>query len=93
MLAIVILTKGNLEILFQCLSSIKRFTTCSYKIYLGDTGSTIDEKSKIQNWLRISFPEKFEFIELDHYHYAENTNYIVQNHVKEPLICFCNNDI
>ncbi len=95
--AIIILNKSNNEILFNCLNSIKEKTTFpNYHIYIGDTGSTIDEKKDIVSFLKDKFSENknASLIEFDYYNFAKNNNEIVNKHIgQENLILFCNNDI
>lgn len=93
--AIVILTKNNPNIFNKCITSIANHTiTTSYKIYVGDTGS--DEVNL--NIMTCRLKELFDkntcsLYDLQKYHFAGNNNSIVFNHVNEPYILFCNDDV
>lgn len=94
MLHIIIPTKSNIEVLFKCLTSLKQFTKIPYTLWIADTGSSIEEKAKIMNWLKISFnKDQFHFLEFDYYNYAKINNAVVKQNIQDGILLFCNNDI
>jgi GT2 family glycosyltransferase len=92
--AVIIPTKGNVEMLFDCVSSF--FKQCNpelFTIFIADTGSNENEKEWIrQNIVTIG---NIKLIEYDYYNFAKINNDVVRNHVSEDysFILFCNNDI
>lgn len=96
-LAIIILNKSNNRLLFDCLTSIKEKTKFpSYHIYIGDTGSTIEELNQITLWLKENFglTKNVTLLSISPYNFAKNNNLIVNKYLKdEDIIVFCNNDI
>jgi GT2 family glycosyltransferase len=92
--AVVIPTKGNVEMLFDCVRSF--FEHCNHNlftIFIADTGSNGNEKDWIrQNILTMG---NVELIEYDYYNFAKINNDVVRNHISEDysFILFCNNDI
>ena len=95
MIDIVIITKGKLPYLFNCLESIKSKTfKTDYHIYIGDTGSTSGEIGEMILFIKENFPNKnVSLIKYDYYNFAANNNSIVVNYCKNKYILFCNNDI
>jgi GT2 family glycosyltransferase len=91
-LAIIILNKSNNKLLFDCISSILEKTQFkNYHIYIGDTGSTDDEKERIKNFI---LDKPITLLEYDYYNFGKCNNDIIKRHIKdETLLCFCNNDI
>lgn len=102
-LAIIIPTKGNVQMLKNCINSI--YTKGGYQgtrmvVYVADTGSTPEEKEEIKIFCD---SQKFlsdrhgnvRFIEYDFYNFAVINNDIVENHIEKDteLLLFCNNDI
>jgi GT2 family glycosyltransferase len=95
-LGIVILTKGNLPILFTCLDSIiKNTSKTDYNIYIGDTGSTKEEQQKTIEFIKDRFNDSknVNLHLFNRYNFAKCNNYIVKNIVKDEYILLCNNDI
>lgn len=95
-LGIVILTKGNLDYLFRCLSSIKEYThDVEYTIYIADTGSSHDEQSQTINYIKEHFKDlkNCKFYKLNYYNFARCNNFIIKEVVKEEYVLLCNNDI
>ena len=95
-IGIVILTKGNLDYLFRCLSSIKQHTSkVEYTIYVADTGSTDLERDKTVDFIKENFSESknCKFYKLNYYNFSRCNNFIVDEVVKEDYILLCNNDI
>ena len=92
--AIVIPTKGNVEMLFDCVNSY--YKNCNpdlFDIFIADTGSTEDEK----NWIEknIKGLGNVKLIEYDYYNFAKINNDVVKNHIDNTyeFILFSNNDI
>jgi len=92
--AIIIPTKGKIEILFECIKSF--FDHCNidlFDIFIADTGSTDHEKVWIKQF--ISTYKNIKLIEYDYYNFAKINNDVVKNHVNKEyeFLLFCNNDI
>lgn len=92
--AIVIPTKGNTNLLYDCVKSF--YDNCNpelFEIFIADTGSTDEEK----NWIKenILNQGKINFIEYDYYNFAKINNDVVKNHTPKEFefLLFCNNDI
>jgi len=98
-LGIIIPTKGNVELLKQCINSIYNNDGYrNYKIYIADTGSTDEEKKEIKDFISSgSYIEKSQInlIEYDFYNFAIVNNDVIENHVDKDteVLLFCNNDI
>ncbi len=95
-LGIVILTKGNLDILFNCLRSIKKFTEqTEYTIYVADTGSAPEEQESTTEFIKKEFNDlrNCKFYKLNYYNFARCNNFIIDEVVKEDYVLLCNNDI
>lgn len=94
--AIVILTKGKLDLLFDCIDSFKRHCNSEYyKIFIGDTGSTDEEKRSIHKYILTHYDQDIHLNEYDSYNFAKVNNDIVKNYINNDFtyILFCNNDI
>lgn len=93
--AIVILTKDHPDMLQRCLLSIQKHTMkTSYKIYIGDTGSDVVNMGIMTNMLRTYFnSDNLKLLQIDEYCFSKNNNDIVEQHVEEPWVLFCNDDI
>lgn len=94
--AVIIPTKGNVDLLVQCVHSIIEFTIdVPYEIFIADTGSTEEEKKQIKDILVSNNSEVIRFIEYDYYNFAKINNDVVKNHLDKSheFILFCNNDI
>jgi GT2 family glycosyltransferase len=94
-LGIIIPTKGNVDLLKQCINSI--FDNDGYtmfKIYIADTGSSFEELSEIKNFIN-KIGDSIVLIEYDYYNFASINNDVVMNHIDDDteLLLFCNNDI
>jgi GT2 family glycosyltransferase len=92
--AIIIPTKGNLELLINCVNSF--YSNCDhdiFSIFIADTGSTKEELDQI----KISFEDykNLKIIEYDYYNFAKINNDVVKNYVGNghDFLLFCNNDI
>jgi GT2 family glycosyltransferase len=90
--AIIIPTKGNLELLFNCIDSF--YEKCDknmFDFFIADTGSSKEEKRKIVE----KYGNNINLIEYDYYNYAKINNDVVKNHIGKDyeFLLFCNNDI
>jgi hypothetical protein len=93
-LGIIIPTKGNVDLLKQCVNSINENDNyVNFKIYIADTGSSDEEKTEIKNF--ISKMSYIRLIEYDFYNFAVINNDVVENHIDKDteVLLFCNNDI
>ncbi len=93
-LGIIIPTKGNVDLLKQCINSIHDYDGyTNFKIYIADTGSSDEEKTEIKSF--ISKMSHINLIEYDFYNFAVINNDVVENHMDKDteVILFCNNDI
>lgn len=94
--AVIIPTKGKLDLLFQCVNSIIELTTdVDYEIFIADTGSTDQEKKEIKETLIEKHSNIIRLIEYDYYNFAKINNDVVKNHLDKTheFILFCNNDV
>jgi len=92
--AIIIPTKSNLNLLFDCITSyIDNCDTKIFDIFIADTGSTDDEKNNIKNF--ISNHDNITLIEFDYYNFAKINNEVVRNYIDSTyeFLLFSNNDI
>ena len=92
--AVIIPTKGKLELLLPCLDSF--YEHCNpnlFNIFIADTGSSDEEKDQIKNY--ISLKGNIDLIEYDYYNFAKINNDVVKNHIDDSyeFLLFCNNDI
>ena len=92
--AIIIPTKGNVEMLLDCIKSF--FNHCDpsiFTIFVADTGSTDIEKEQIKE--NIKQYNNVKLIEYDYYNFAKINNDVVKNYVDEnyEFLLFSNNDI
>jgi GT2 family glycosyltransferase len=92
--AVVIPTKGKVDMLFECVNSF--FEKCNpqyFSIFIADTGSTEEEKNFIKE--KILTLGDVKLIEYDYYNFAKINNDVVKNHINDEyeFLLFCNNDI
>jgi GT2 family glycosyltransferase len=92
--AVIIPTKGNVEMLKECVDSF--YIHCNpelFNIFIADTGSTNDEKEILKK--NIKDYNNITLIEYDYYNFAKINNDVVKNHVTDEyeFLLFCNNDI
>ena len=92
--AVIIPTKGNVEMLKECVDSF--YIHCNpelFDIFIADTGSTDDEKETLKS--NIKDYNNIKLIEYDYYNFAKINNDVVKNHVTDEyeFLLFCNNDI
>ena len=91
--AVIIPTKGKLNLLFDCIDSFHKHCNPNlYDIFVADTGSTDEEKQEIKTRYNNT---NVNLIEYDYYNFAKINNDVVLNHLtdKHDFIIFCNNDI
>jgi len=91
---IVIVTKGKTNLLFNCVESFyKNCNSDLFDIFIGDTGSSKEEKEWIKN--NILPMGNIKLIEYDYYNFAQINNDIVKNHISSDYeyLLFSNNDI
>jgi GT2 family glycosyltransferase len=92
--SVIIPTKGNVDLLKDCVESIfEKDDYPNLTVYIADTGSTDDEKTRIKQ--EITNKDNVILIEYDYYNFASINNDVVNNHVDKDteLLLFCNNDI
>ena len=92
--AVIIPTKGKVEMLFDCINSLyKHCNGDLFDVFIADTGSTNIEKEWVKN--NILHLGNIQLIEYDYYNYAKINNDVVKNYVsdKYEFLLFCNNDI
>lgn len=92
--AVIIPTKGKIDILYDCVKSF--YDNCNtdlFEIFIADTGSTDEEKDRIKNEI-LPFGN-VNLIEYDYYNFAKINNDVVKNYTsdKHEFLLFCNNDI
>jgi len=92
--AIIIPTKGNVEMLLDCINSF--YEHCDnevFNIFIADTGSTDEEKNQIRGYIKNH--NNITLIEYDYYNFAKINNDVVKNHITEEyeFLLFSNNDI
>lgn len=93
-MAVIIPTKGKVEMLFDCINSF--YQNCNsnlFDIFIADTGSTIEEKE----WIKTNIKNlgNVKLIEFDYYNFAKINNEVVSDYIGEEydFLLFCNNDI
>jgi len=93
-IAVIIPTKGKVEMLFNCVNSFYQHCNSElFDIFIADTGSSDSEKEWIrQNILTLG---NVNLIEYDYYNFAKINNDVVKNHITDDFefLLFCNNDI
>jgi len=101
-LSVIIPTKGNVELLKQCINSIYKnggYIKNLIRIVIADTGSEPNDleevKSFINNLKFIDDNHHIKLVEYDFYNFAVINNDVVEHHIEKDteLILFCNNDI
>ena len=92
--AIIIPTKGKVEMLFDCINSFYQHCNSDlFDIFIADTGSSKEEKEWIKS--NIQSIGNIKLIEYDYYNFAKINNDVVKNHITDEyeFLMFCNNDI
>lgn len=92
--AIIIPTKGKIELLTQTVDSL--YQNCStdlFDVFIADTGSNEDELKSIEDL--VSNYTNITLIKFDYYNFAKINNEVIKNYIDETyeFILFCNNDI
>jgi GT2 family glycosyltransferase len=92
--AVIIPTKGKLDLLFQCIESF--YDYCDVKlfdIFIADTGSSEEEIKVIEEF--VDEVGNIKLIKYDYYNFAKINNDVVKNHIGKEYqyLLFCNNDI
>jgi len=93
-LSIIIPTKDNIDILFNCITSIYEKTSyTNFEIIVADTGSEKPNLDKIREFCDLN--NKTKLVEFDYYNFAQINNEVVHEYLSEDteLVLFCNNDI
>jgi GT2 family glycosyltransferase len=92
--AVIILTKGKIDLLTNCINSFYRECNSElFDIFIADTGSTdIEKKEIIKNILPLG---NIKLIEYDFYNFAKINNDVAKNYIgdKYDYLLFSNNDI
>ena len=100
-LGVIIPTKGNIELLTNCVNSLwDNDTYDNMIVYIADTGSSEYEKEQIRELID-GYTKKTDkhrytrLIEYDYYNFAKINNDVVTNHIDDDteILLFCNNDI
>ena len=92
--AVIIPTKGNVEMLKNCVESF--YDKCNpnlFDVFIADTGSSEEEKTWIKkNILGLG---NVKLLEYEYYHFSKINNHVVNNYVTDDyeFILFSNNDI
>ena len=92
--AVIIPTKGKLELLLPCIDSFYQHCNSElFDIFIADTGSSDEEKSQIRDY--ISLKSNIKLIEYDYYNFAKINNDVVRHQITNEYeyLLFCNNDI
>jgi len=92
--AVIIPTKGKLDMLFDCIDSFYEFCNPKlFDIFIADTGSTKEELDNIKELVKKV--DNIKLIEYDYYNFAKINNDVVKNYIGKEyeFLLFCNNDI
>jgi GT2 family glycosyltransferase len=92
--AVIIPTKGKLDLLFQCIESF--YEHCDknlFDIFIADTGSTEEEIKSIEEL--VNSVGNIKLIKYDYYNFAKINNDVVKNYIGKEyeFLLFCNNDV
>jgi GT2 family glycosyltransferase len=93
-MAVIIPTKGKVEMLFDCINSFYQHCNSNlFDVFIADTGSTNEEKEWIKN--NILNVGNVKLIEFDYYNFAKINNEVVRDYIGDEydFLLFCNNDI
>ena len=92
--AVIILTKNNFDVFKKCVDSIVKYNTYNdIELFIGDTGSNESQFDKLKQYIK-NIPYDKQLIRYNHYNFAENNNWIVNNMFNDhEYILFCNDDI
>ena len=92
---VVIPTKGNLDLLFNCINSFyEKDDYDNLTVYIADTGSSVEEIKEIKKFIG-NKNKDIQLLIYDYYHFGKINNDVVTNHIEDDieLLLFCNNDI
>ena len=92
--AIIIPTKGKVEMLLTCVDSFYEHCNSDlFNIFIADTGSSYSEIDTIKEYIKQH--KNITLIEYDYYNFAKINNDVVKNHISNDYeyLLFCNNDI
>ena len=92
--AVVIPTKGNVEMLEECIKSFyEKCNSDLFDVFIADTGSSEIEKHNIKE--KILPMGNITLIEYDYYNFSKINNDVVKNHLGDvhEFVLFSNNDI
>jgi GT2 family glycosyltransferase len=92
--AIIIPTKGKLDLLFSCIESFYEHCNSSlFSIFIADTGSDESEIKLIEDF--ITKFDNIKLIKYNYYNFAKINNDVVKNYIGDEYeyLLFCNNDI
>jgi GT2 family glycosyltransferase len=92
--AIIIPTKGKLDLLFSCIESFYEHCNSSlFSIFIADTGSDESEIKLIEDL--ITKFDNIKLIKYNYYNFAKINNDVVKNYIGDEYeyLLFCNNDI
>jgi GT2 family glycosyltransferase len=96
-IAIVIPTKGKVDLLKSCLESIYSTQTMPYHIFVADTGSTVEELQQMWSFLiEVGKNNKnITLLQYEYYNFSKINNHVVRNYIDDSYswVLFCNNDI
>tara|TARA_R110000868_G_scaffold19400_7_gene83600 strand:+ start:10885 stop:12429 length:1545 start_codon:yes stop_codon:yes gene_type:complete len=89
---VIIPTKSNLSLLFNCVDSILEDEYSNLEVLIADTGSNPSEIDDIKEYCK---GKPIRLIEFDYYNFSRINNEVVTDHVSDDteLLLFCNNDI
>jgi GT2 family glycosyltransferase len=91
--AVIVPTKGNIEMLFKCVDSFYDHCDDSmFDIFIADMGSSEEEKNEIRKKYS---NHNVTLIEYDYHNFAKINNDVVKNHIGNgyEFVLFSNNDI
>lgn len=95
--AVIIPTKGKLDVLFNCINSfIDNCNSSIYEIFIADTGSSEIEIQTIKEYIHSNNQNvTIHLIKYNYYNFAKINNDVVKNHISDDFefLLFCNNDI
>ena len=92
--AIIIPTKGKLDLLFSCIESFYEHCNSSlFSIFIADTGSDESEIKLIEDL--ITKFDNIKLIKYNYYNFGKINNDVVKNYIGDEYeyLLFCNNDI
>lgn len=99
--SVVVLMKDKLNLIVSLICSFIyhcEYPKEKYTIYIGDTGSSDENKRLLKyffNRVRVENNIDIQFIEYDYYNFAKNNNDIIFNKIRKDTkyVLLCNNDV